>query len=133
MMELINAIGKYQQSGNVNDAMLRHAVETLILLLSPFAPHLAEELWCEKLGNGYSVFDQKWPVFDEKALVKDELELPVQINGKLAFKIYVPIDSDQDAVEAAVRADERLPEALAGRNIMKFIYVKGRICNVVAK
>ncbi len=133
MMELINAIGKYQQSGNVNDAMLRHAVETLILLLSPFAPHLAEELWCEKLGNGYSVFDQKWPVFDEKALVKDELELPVQINGKLAFKIYVPIDSDQDAVEAAVRADERLPEALGGRNIMKFIYVKGRICNVVAK
>ncbi len=133
MMELINAIGKYQQSGNVNDAMLRHAVETLILLLSPFAPHLAEELWCEKLGNGYSVFDQKWPVFDEKALVKDELELPVQINGKLAFKIYVPVDSDQDAVEAAVRADERLPEALAGRNIMKFIYVKGRICNVVAK
>ena len=133
MMELINAIGKYQQSGNVNDAMLRHAVETLILLLSPFAPHLAEELWCEKLGNGYSVFDQKWPVFDEKALVKDELELPVQINGKLAFKIYVPIDSDQDAVEAAVRADERLPEALAGRNIMKFIYVKSRICNVVAK
>ncbi|MBR6879767.1 MAG: leucine--tRNA ligase [Clostridiales bacterium] len=133
MMELINAIGKYQQSGNVNDAMLRHAVETLILLLSPFAPHLAEELWCEKLGNGYSVFDQKWPVFDEKALVKDELELPVQINGKLAFKIYVPVDSDQDAVEAAVRSDERLPEALAGRNIMKFIYVKGRICNVVAK
>ena len=133
MMELINAIVKYQQSGSVNPTMLRYSVETLLLLLSPFAPHMTEELWCEKLGNGYSIFNMKWPEFDPSALVKDEIELPVQINGKVAFKVYVPLDSDEAAVESAVKSDERLEGALQGRSIMKFIYVKGRIVNVVAK
>ena len=132
MMELLNAIGKYQQSGSVNEAFLRYVVEKLILLLSPYAPHFAEESW-EIIGNEYSVFNQKWPEYDEKALVLSTIEIPVQINGKVQFKVNVDTEADQTAVEALVRADARLEDCLKGRQIVKFIYVKGRIVNVVAK
>ena len=133
MMELINAINKYQQLPDAKPQMIRYAAEKLILLLSPFAPHMTEEIWCETFGNGYSIFNQKWPEYDESALVKDEIEIAVQINGKVMFKVDIPADADQDAVEAQVKADERLEKALAGRNIVKFIYVKGRLANIVAK
>ena len=132
MMELINAISKYQQSGNVNKGFLRHTVETLLILYAPYAPHFTEEQW-EKIGNGYSIFNQEWPEFDESALVKDSIEIAVQVNGKIVFKIDVPSEADQAAVEEIVKADERFGEALAGRNILKFIYVKGRLANIVAK
>ena len=132
MMELINAVSKYQQSGNVNKGFLRHTVETLLLLYAPYAPHFTEEQW-EKIGNGYSIFNQEWPAFDESALVKDTIEIAVQVNGKIVFKLDVPSEADQAAVEELVKADERLTEALAGRNIVKFIYVKGRLANIVAK
>jgi leucyl-tRNA synthetase len=133
MMELINAINKYQQLPDAKPQMIRFAAEKLILLLSPFAPHMTEEIWCETFGNEYSIFNQKWPSFDESALVKDEIEIAVQINGKVMFKVDIPADADQAAVEAQVKADERLEKALAGRNIVKFIYVKGRLANIVAK
>ena len=132
MMELINAISKYQQSGNVNKGFLRHTVETLLILYAPYAPHFTEEQW-EKIGNGYSIFNQEWPAFDESALVKDSIEIAVQVNGKIVFKVDVPSEADQAAVEEIVKADERFNEALAGRNILKFIYVKGRLANIVAK
>ena len=132
MMELINAISKYQQSGNVNKGFLRHTVETLLLLYAPYAPHFTEESW-EKIGNGYSIFNQEWPSFDESALVKDSIEIAVQVNGKIVFKLDVPSEADQAAVEELVKSDDRLNEALAGRNIVKFIYVKGRLANIVAK
>ena len=133
MMELINAINKYQQLPDAKPQMVRYAAEKLILLLSPFAPHMTEDIWCETFGNEYSIFNQQWPSFDESALVKDEIEIAVQINGKVMFKVDIPADADQAAVEAQVKADERLEKALAGRNIVKFIYVKGRLANIVAK
>ena len=132
MMELINAVSKYQQSGNVNKGFLRHTVETLLLLYAPYAPHFTEEQW-EKIGNGYSIFNQEWPAFDESALVKDTIEIAVQINGKVSFKVDIPSEADQAAVEELVKGDARLADALAGRNIVKFIYVKGRLANIVAK
>ena len=132
MMELINAVSKYQQSGNVNKGFLRHTVETLLLLYAPYAPHFTEEQW-EKIGNGYSIFNQEWPAFDESALVKDTIEIAVQINGKVSFKVDIPSEADQAAVEELVKGDSRLADALAGRNIVKFIYVKGRLANIVAK
>ena len=85
------------------------------------------------MGNGYSVFNQKWPEVDAAALVKDEIEIAVQINGKVQFKIDIPANAEQSDVEAMVKADSRLEGALAGRNIVKFIYVKGRLANIVAK
>ncbi len=132
MMELINAIGKYQQSGNVNGAFLKHTVETLLLLYAPFAPHMTEEFW-EILGNSYSIFNQAWPEFDEAALVKDEIEIAVQINGRVSFKVNIPTNADQAYVENFVKNDSRFEEALAGRSVVKFIYVKGRLANVVVK
>ena len=133
MMELLNAITKYSQDVTAKPEFKRYATEKLVLMLAPFAPHFTEELWCEVLGNGYSVYNQKWPECDESALVKDEIEIAVQINGKVQFKVNIPAEADQDAVEAIVNADDRLAGALNGRSIVKFIYVKGRIANIVAK
>ncbi|MDO4877344.1 MAG: class I tRNA ligase family protein, partial [Oscillospiraceae bacterium] len=133
MMELLNAITKYSQDASAKPEFKRFATEKLVLLLAPFAPHFTEELWCETLGNGYSVYNQKWPVCDDSALVKDEIEIAVQINGKVQFKVNIPAEADQAAVEEIVKADDRLEGALAGRSVMKFIYVKGRIANIVAK
>ncbi|MBO4636015.1 MAG: leucine--tRNA ligase [Clostridiales bacterium] len=133
MMELINAIGKYKDSSEFNENFFRYVVEKLVLLLAPFAPHLCEDIWCDRLGNEYSVFNCKWPEFDPAALIKDTIEIAVQINGKVMFKVDIPSDADQAAVEEIVKADEKFEKALAGRNIVKFIYVKGRLANVVAK
>ena len=133
LMELLNAISKYAQSEGCKPELYRKAVETLLLVLAPFAPHFTEELWCDALGNEYSIFNQKWPECDESALVKDEIEIAVQINGKVQFKVNIPSEADQEAVEAIVKADPKLEGALAGRSIVKFIYVKGRLANIVAK
>lgn len=132
MMELINAISKYQQATNATTSFLKDTVLTLLKLVSPFAPHFAEECW-EKLGQDYSIFNQKWPEFDESALVLDTIEIAVQINGKVSFKLDIPTDATSEFVENEVRSDSRLEEALAGRSIVKFIYVKGRLANIVAK
>ena len=132
-MELLNAITKYSQTPDFKLSFYRKAVETLLLVIAPFAPHFTEELWCETLGNGYSIFNQKWPEVDASALVKDEIEIAVQINGKVQFKIDIPANAEQADVESMVKSDARLEAALAGRNIVKFIYVKGRLANIVAK
>lgn len=132
LMELLNAIGKYRETGKVKPALLRKTCETLLLLLSPFAPHFCEEMW-EKLGNTYSIFNRKWPEHDEAALVLDTIEIAVQVNGQVKFKLDISSELSAGEVEKLVRDDDRLTEVLAGRNIVKFIYVKGRLANIVAK
>lgn len=132
LMELLNAIGKYQGSSNKNDALLRSTVETFLLLYAPYAPHFTEELW-ERMGNEYSIFNQAWPVCDESKLVKDTIEIAVQINGQVKFKVNISPDATQEDVEKIVKEDSHLEAALAGRSIVKFIYVKGRLANIVAK
>lgn len=131
LMELLNAIGKYRESKRVDHALLREVCEKLLLLFCPFAPHFCEEMW-EKLGNAYSIFNQKWPDFDPSALILDTIEIAVQINGQVKFKLDIEAGLSAEDVEKTVRSDERLPEALDGRNIVKFIYVKGRLANIVA-
>ena len=132
LMELLNAIGKYQGSSNKNDALLRSTVETFLLLYAPYAPHFTEELW-ERMGNEYSIFNQAWPKCDESKLVKDTIEIAVQINGQVKFKVNISPDATQEDVEKIVKEDSHLEAALAGRSIVKFIYVKGRLANIVAK
>ncbi len=132
LMELLNAIGKYQGAANKNDALLRSTVETFLLLYAPYAPHFTEELW-ERMGNEYSIFNQAWPVCDESKLVKDTIEIAVQINGQVKFKVNISPDATQEDVEKIVKEDSHLEAALAGRSIVKFIYVKGRLANIVAK
>ena len=132
LMELLNAIGKYQTSANKNDALLRSTVETFLLLYAPYAPHFTEELW-ERMGNDYSIFNQAWPVCDESKLVKDTVEIAVQINGQVKFRVNIAPDASSEDVEKIVKDDSHLEAALAGRSIVKFIYVKGRLANIVAK
>lgn len=107
----------------------KETLGTAVILLSPFAPHVAEELW-EALGNKESVFAQRWPEYDEDAMKEDEVEIAVQINGKTKATLLIAVDENKDSVLA--RAKEVLGDKLNG-NIVKEIYVPGRIVNIVQK
>jgi leucyl-tRNA synthetase len=110
----------------------RESMEKFVLLLAPFAPHLAEELW-QLLGHDKTLAYEPWPQFEE-ALTKDaEVEIPVQILGKLRSKVVVPADSDQATIVTAARADARISELLAGKEVVKTIVVPGKLVNFVVK
>jgi leucyl-tRNA synthetase len=112
------------------DAVPRAAVEPLVLMLAPLAPHLAEELW-QRLGHPTSLAHGPFPVADPDYLVEDTVEYPVQVNGKVRGRITVPADADADAVEAAALADEKVQTSLAGATPKKVIVVAGRLVNLV--
>ncbi len=109
----------------------RQVLEPLAVMLSPFAPHISEELW-EMLGHPRSILEARFPVLNEEYLREDSIELPVQINGKLRSKVVVPADADDDAVKAIIMADEKVLQWTEGKEVKKFIVVKGRMVNVVA-
>ena len=124
MIEFINEAHK--TGGLTADQLLRFT-----LLLSPFVPHLAEELWA-KLGHDESLAREPWPAYDPALLRDDEIELPVQIMGKVRTRITVPADADRSTVEQAARAHERVKALLAGKTVRKVIVVPGRIINIIA-
>ena len=100
IMELTNALYKYDALELKNRGLMEGAIRDLLIILSPFAPHFCEEMW-EQMGYPYSIFIQKWPVYDPKALVRDTVEMAVQVNGQVKFKIQVSQDADNKAVEEA--------------------------------
>ena len=108
------------------------ALRVLLRLLSPFAPHLAEELW-SRLGFEGSASSEPWPVHDESLLVDKETEIPVQVNGKLRDRLRVPVQSSNEEVEAAARASTKVIESTVGLTIVKVIIVPGKLVNIVAK
>ena len=124
-MEYNNKLIELSKKGGVD----KETLETYTILLAPFAPHIAEELW-EQFGHTDSVFSQTWPEYDEDAMKDDEIEIPVQVNGKTRCTIFIPADADKDDVLA--KAKEALGKKLTG-TIRKEIYVPGRIVNIVAK
>ena len=125
MMEFTNHFTK-------SDRRPRVAMQRLVLLLSPLAPHLAEELW-ELLGHGKTLAYEPWPEFDPALVKEDTIEVPVQINGKLRSKIMVAAETSREGLEAAARADERTAELLAGHQVVKVVVVPGRLVNFVIK
>lgn len=125
MMALLNDISA---TGSINKAEYR----TLIMLLNPFAPHITEELY-NILGFKGVLNEQKWPTYDEALCVESTIEIAVQISGKIKAKLMIPADADQDQALALAKADSAVAEALNGKNIIKEIYVKGRLVNIVAK
>jgi leucyl-tRNA synthetase len=135
IMELVNATYAYRQSaetGQQNNDVLAETMEKMILLLAPFAPHLAEEAW-HLLGRPGSVHRQPWPKFDPDKLVVDQVEVVVQINGRVRGRVTVPTDcSEQELVETAKR-NERINELLRGSIIIKEIVVPGRLVNIVIR
>jgi leucyl-tRNA synthetase len=135
LMEFVNGLYKFTaerdgtaQSGEA--AALREAVHTLILLLAPFAPHAAEELW-DMLGGTPSVASQRWPQYDSALIVSDRLIIPIQVNGKLRSKIEVPADWSEEQVKASAKQDAKVVEWLQGKTISKTIYVERKLINFV--
>ena len=110
----------------------RAAVEPIAQLVSPIAPHIAEELW-QRFGHDETITYQPFPTFEEKYLVDDEIEVPVQINGKVKARINVAADADQDAVFEVALADAKITDLTSGKNVVKKIYVPGRMVNLVVK
>ncbi|MGA3172407.1 MAG: leucine--tRNA ligase [Chthoniobacteraceae bacterium] len=111
------------------------AMRALLLLLSPFAPHLAEELW-GRLGGAFAGFeglasDQPWPEYDAQALVEDEIEIPVQVNGRVRARLVMPRDATGEQIEEAALADAKVQEFTAGKEIKKVVVVPGKLVNVV--
>ncbi|MGD0655707.1 MAG: class I tRNA ligase family protein [Thermoguttaceae bacterium] len=110
----------------------KEAMEKFVLVLSPFAPHMAEELW-QALGNQKTLAYQPWPTFDEAMLKQDTIEVPVQVNGKLRGRIQAPADADNAALEALARTDAKVAEHLSGKKVVKVIIVPGKMVNFVVK
>lgn len=128
IMEFVNAIYAYDAAVSKKSALFKDCVKDLVLLLAPFAPHFSEELW-EMLGQPYSVFNQRYPVADEKALVRDEVELAVQVNSKLRARITVPAGAERGEIESAAR--EAVKAQLGGAEPKKIIIVPGRLVNLI--
>ena len=123
LMELVNAM---KEAGSHDRAI----IADLIVMLAPFAPHFAEECW-ERLGHSTSVFDARWPVWDEALVVSDEIEVPVQIGGKTRAKIQLVRGADEATALAVATADPAVQKFLEGKTIRKVIYVQDRLLNLV--
>ena len=135
VMELVNEIqGADAQlvAGEVSPAVLRELLTTLVLLLAPFAPYLSSELW-EELGGEAAVLRVPWPKSDPELAREDELEIPVQINGKLVSVVRVAAGSPADVIQAAALADEKVQSRIAGKSVAKVIVVPGKTVNLVVK
>ncbi len=132
IMELVNELYRYKEQESLNKGLLKDAVEKLILILSPFAPHICEEMW-QHIGHTCSVYDEAWPAYDEKALIKDEIEIAVQINGKIKERLNVQANLDKDTFEKAVMENERVRALVEGKNIIKVIAVPDKLLNIVVK
>jgi len=132
MMELFNDISKFNDESESGKAVAYEACGALVRLLSPFVPHITHEMW-EHLGYSTALIKEAWPEADEAALVRDELELVVQVNGKRRSSIVVSADASKEDCEAAARADADVQRHTDGLNIVKVIVVPNRLVNIVAK
>ena len=132
MMELFNEITRFEDRSDAGKAVTFEAAGALVRLLSPFVPHVAHQLW-SSLGYRSALINEAWPEVDEEALVRDEIQLVIQVNGKLRSSITMPANASKDDCEAAAKADESVQKYLEGVNIVKVIVVPGKLVNIVAK
>ena len=127
LMEFYNTVTELEREGG---AAMDEAIRTLVILLSPFAPHIAEELW-KRMGHPESVFKQHWPVWNEAYLATEEVTIVIQINGKLRSQILVPADLDEEGIKDRALADPKIRSWVSDRSPKKVIYIKGRLVNIV--
>ena len=135
LMKLMNELVAAEpeiESGKVSGKILGQILNPLVLLLAPFAPYLAAELW-EGLGNEEAILRQPWPVCDEALAREDEIEIPVQVNGKLRAVIHVAVDITQEALRDAAMADEKVKHFVEGKQVFKVIVVPGKLVNLLVK
>jgi leucyl-tRNA synthetase len=135
IMELFNALSAAAQrsdDSSASAAVRKHGLETLILLLAPFVPHMASELWCE-LGHGERVDEVAWPSYSADALEEEQLLIIVQVNGKVRGKITVPADTTQERIEAHALVDPKVAGLLDGKKVRRVVYVPRRLVNIVVE
>ncbi|MBT8406486.1 MAG: leucine--tRNA ligase, partial [Deltaproteobacteria bacterium] len=133
VMELVNAMYQFRSDGGYGSealSVLRFAVETAIVLISPMVPHVAEEMW-QALGHEKSVIQEPWPQWDEKAVVEEKQLVVVQVNGKLRNRIYVSPSASSEEVQEAALADDRIRTFVGDKPIRKVVVVPGKLVNVV--
>jgi leucyl-tRNA synthetase len=133
LMEFTNELTKLRESGEPADAEAwREALRTLVLMLAPAVPHVAEELW-ERIGERYSVHVQAWPAFDPALAAQAEVEIAVQVNGKLRDRLSLPLDAREDVAREQAMTSERVAPHVAGREVVRVIYVPNRLLNIVVR
>lgn len=132
LMELVNELYKYKELDNRNEAVLKEALEAIVVIIAPFTPHLGEELWT-MIGKEGSVFDISWPKYDESAIQLDEIEIVVQVNGKVRSKIMVPVEITEDEMKASALSDDRVKEFIEGKSIVKVVSIPSKLVNIVVK
>jgi leucyl-tRNA synthetase len=135
IMILVNEIAANEtsmDSGEISSAAIAEVFRGLILLLAPFAPYFAAEMW-EQIGGEGVVFRTPWPAVNEELAREDEVEIPVQVNGKLVNVVKVPAESDDSAVKAAALSDEKVRARIEGKTVVKVIVVPGKLVNLVVK
>ena len=130
LMELMNEVSPFGPRSDGDWHVFRFAIENMLLLLSPFSPHIAEELW-QAVGNEPSIFSRSWPAWDEEAAKEEEIELVVQVNGKVRSKVMIRAGMPDDEMEKTALEDRRTLEMIGGRTIKKVIVVKGKLVNIV--
>ena len=132
LMELINEMYKYKELDTRNDGIIREGIETIVTILAPFTPHIGEELWT-MIGKEGSVFNISWPSYDESALVQDEVEVIVQVNGKLRAKVSMDANISREDMEKVAMEDAKVQAAIEGKNVVKVIAVPKKLVNIVVK
>ena len=131
LMELMNEMYKAREAGAVGSPEWNEAQDYYLRMLAPVAPHIAEELWTNYQGRPYSVHQQHWPEFDAEAAKEDEIEVPVQINGKVRDRITVPADASEEDIKVAALASENVQKHLDGREPKKVIVANKRLVSIV--
>jgi len=131
IMELTNMLNWYKDVEELDLAVFKEAINSLLIMLNPFSPHIAEELW-QRCGNENSVQTQNWPKYDPQALIQDEIEIVVQISGKVKERIMVPVDSTEEELREIAQNNSRIKELTNGKKIVKIIVVPNKLVNIVA-
>ena len=134
LMELVNALYAYKEAAQeINAGLVYEATSALVRMLAPFIPHMAEELWKEAFDGAESVHAQKWPEHDEAALKVENVEIVLQVNGKVRGRLVVPAEADAAELEKIALADANVQANIGGATVRKVICVPGRLVNIVAK
>src|SRR5262249_31949028 len=129
LMEYTNGLARLRTAGVAEEAWTR-AIEMLLLLLAPLAPHLSEELWARR-GGPYSIHQQSWPEYEPVLATDETVEIAVQVNGKLRDRFTVAVDADEATVLEAAMASERVRAHVEGKRVIRQIFVPGRLLNIV--
>ncbi len=131
IMEMVNGLNAHKDT-NISKTVLKEALDNLLLLLAPFAPHITEELW-HTLGHKESVHLMPWPKYDANAIVEDEIEIVIQINGKVRDKMKISVEASEDEMRETALKQEKLLSLLEGKKIVKVITVPKKLVNIVVK